>query len=49
MLQAPHVEEETEPPGDPRESPWPIRPLPASEPPGDPRTPPWPDEAESDD
>ena len=34
---------QTEPPGDPREVPWPDVPPPASEPPGDPRETPWPD------
>ncbi|MBA2631258.1 MAG: hypothetical protein H0U84_09610 [Thermoleophilaceae bacterium] len=35
---------QTEPPGAPRENPWPEPVPPASEPPGDPRETPWPDE-----
>jgi len=50
---APGAEEETEPPGEPQEPPWPDPPtepapepwpepaLPAAEPPGEPRERPW--------
>ncbi len=34
---------QTEPPGDPREMPWPDPAPPPSEPPGDPRETPWPE------
>ena len=48
MLRDPLLEEASEPPGDPQESPWPD-PVPApSEPAGDPRTSPWPEEPEED-
>jgi hypothetical protein len=39
-----HIAAQTEPPGEPRESPW-EEPLPApSEPPGEPQTTPWEEE-----
>ena len=37
------VRAQTEPPGEPREAPWPEEPTPDSEPAGEPRESPWPD------